>query len=151
MRKGLAFGGIVTLATAAWLQFPSLFLSVETWARAGAQLALHRVWQGDMELAFRDVRSELDARTSGAVLIVTGEIANVAAHEAILPHLEFLVRNGDEQVLATWTSAPPRPKLGPGEAVRFETRLASPPPQGRQVRVHFTAAGGIAMASRSPH
>jgi hypothetical protein len=104
-----------------------------------------------MELALRDVRSELDARASGAVLIVTGEIANVAAHEAILPHLEFLVRNGDEQVLATWTSAPPRPKLGPGEAVRFETRLASPPPQGRQVRVHFTAAGGIAMASRSPH
>src|SRR5688572_1718916 len=35
LRKGLAFGGIVTLATAAWLQFPSLFLSVETWARAG--------------------------------------------------------------------------------------------------------------------
>ena len=85
-----------------------------------------------------------------AVLVVGGEIVNAASKDVNLPHLEILVRNEDEQVLASWTSAPPRPNLGSGEAVRFETRLSSPPPDGRQVRVHFTAAGGIAVAARSP-
>lgn len=102
------------------------------------------------DLAFRNVTSELVTEGGGAVLVVAGEVVNPTEREAIVPHLEFWVRNEDEQVLATWTSPPPRPNLGPGEAVRFETRSASPPPEGRQVRVHFTAAGGIAVAARSP-
>jgi predicted Zn finger-like uncharacterized protein len=103
-------------------------------------------------LKFRDVVAEVVSPEGGgdAELLVSGEIANPADHDITLPHLEILVRNGEEQVLATWTSAPPRPDLGPGEAVRFETRLASPPPDGRQVRVHFTTVDGIAVAARSP-
>jgi predicted Zn finger-like uncharacterized protein len=106
-------------------------------------------------LEFRDVVAEVvplqgAQEKAGAELLVSGEIANPADHEVTLPHLEILVRNGDEHVLASWTSAPPRPDLGPGEAVRFEARLASPPPDGRQVRVHFTTVDGIAVAARLP-
>jgi predicted Zn finger-like uncharacterized protein len=106
-------------------------------------------------LEFRDVVAEAVAPEVGqgngsAELLVSGEIANLADHDVTVPHLEILVRNGEEQVLASWTIAPPRPDLGPGEAVRFETRLASPPPDGRQVRVHFTTVDGIAVAARSP-
>jgi predicted Zn finger-like uncharacterized protein len=106
-------------------------------------------------LEIRGVVAEVVAPEGGqaggsAELLVSGEIANPADHDVTLPHLEILVRNGDEQVLASWTSAPPRPDLGPGEAVRFETRLASPPPDGRQVRVHFTTVDGIAVAARLP-
>jgi hypothetical protein len=104
------------------------------------------VWR-QTELEFRNVTAEL---TGGDVptLLVEGEIANTASHPVTLPHLEILVRNGDEQVLATWTNAPPRPTLGPGEVVRFEARLVSPPPEGRQVRVHFTRSSGVSVASR---
>ena len=105
-------------------------------------------------LEFRGVVAEVAApengQDEGAVLLISGEIANLADHDVTVPHLEILVRNGEEQVLASWTSAPPRPELGPGEAVHFETRLASPPPDGRQVRVHFTTVDGIAVAARSP-
>jgi predicted Zn finger-like uncharacterized protein len=105
-------------------------------------------------LEFRDVVAEAAVQEQGqdetAMLLVSGEIANLSDHDVTVPHLEILVRNGEEQVLASWTSAPPRPELGPGEAVRFETRLASPPPDGRQVRVHFTTVDGIAVAARSP-
>jgi predicted Zn finger-like uncharacterized protein len=148
--RGLALGGLAGLAVAGWLAFPGVFPSVEQWAATGGRALMERVRHADAQLTFRNVTSELDPRAGDAVLIVRGEISNGSAREATLPPLEILVRNEDEQVLATWTSAPPRPNLGPGEAVRFETRLASPPPEGRQVRVHFTAAGGIAMAARSP-
>jgi predicted Zn finger-like uncharacterized protein len=146
MRRSLALSGLAGLAVAGWLTFPG---AVHTIGDGGRAL-IEWVWPAESPLAFRNVTSELDPAAGGAVLVVRGEIANGSAREATLPPLEILVRNGDEQVLATWTSAPPRPNLGPGGAVRFETRLASPPPEGRQVRVHFTAAGGIATAARSP-
>jgi predicted Zn finger-like uncharacterized protein len=98
-------------------------------------------------LSFREVASEIAGPDDARILHVTGEIANAGTGEAALSPLEFLVRNGDEQVLATWTEAPPKPNLAPGETVRFTARLASPPMDGRQVRVHF-ARGGVAVASR---
>jgi predicted Zn finger-like uncharacterized protein len=146
--RALLLCGIAALLAASGLLLPGVFPGI---VGAGDRSMLERVWRRPSDLAFRNVTSELAGQGGAAVLIVRGEIANVAAHETTLPHLEILVRNGDEQVLATWTSAAPKPKLGPGEAVRFETRMASPPPDGRQVRVHFTAAGGTAMAARSPH
>ena len=150
LRPGLALGGLTGLAVAGWLFFPVAFHGIGDAAAVRGRAVMERVWHAEPQLSFRNVTSEIDPRADGAVLIVRGEIANGSAREATLRPLEILVRNGDEQVLATWTSAPPRPNLGPGDAVRFETRLASPPPEGRQVRVHFTAAGGIAIAARSP-
>jgi hypothetical protein len=146
----MALAGGIALAAVGWFQFPAFLHGIGPWAGSAGQALLQRLSGPRAELEFRTVAAEIVGRDEGAVLIVGGEIANVAAHDAALPHLEILVRNGDEQVLAAWTSAPPRPQLGPGEAVRFETRLASPPPDSRQVRVHFTAAGGIAVAARSP-
>jgi predicted Zn finger-like uncharacterized protein len=99
-------------------------------------------------LAFRDIRPEIVGAEDMRILIVEGEIANHGDAEAVLLPLEFLVRNGNEQVLATWTEILGQPKLGPGETLRFASRLASPPADGRQVRVQFTKAAGIAVAAR---
>src|SRR5215212_10220149 len=88
--------------------------------------------------AFRDVIAEVVGPQGDRTLVVTGEILNGAGEAIDLAPLEFLVRNGDEQILVTWTSAPPQPSLRPGAAARFEARLPQPPRQGRDVRVHFT-------------
>jgi predicted Zn finger-like uncharacterized protein len=101
-------------------------------------------------LTFRGVTAEVAQEDGGTALAVTGEIVNGTQAEFPVPHLEILVRNGEEKVLAAWTDAPPRAKLGPGEAVRFTLRLPSPPPDARQVRVQFTTADGIAAAMRPP-
>ncbi|HEX2136006.1 MAG TPA: hypothetical protein VHG30_08905 [Microvirga sp.] len=101
---------------------------------------------GPTRPAFREVRSEVVAENGHRTLVVAGEIVNRSDRAIGLAPLEFLVRNGDEQGLATWTSAPPRPSLRPGEAARFEGRLIAPPAEGREVRVHFTREA----AERSP-
>ncbi|HEY8382151.1 MAG TPA: hypothetical protein VIL09_08380 [Microvirga sp.] len=95
----------------------------------------------------------LDSEVAGAagerVLRVSGTIMNPGRTVQAIPHLEFLVRSGDEQVLATWTSAPPRLELAPGESVRFEERFPAPAAEGREIRVQFLKAG-VAVAARTP-
>lgn len=97
--------------------------------------------------SFRYVTSDVVGPFGGRALVVSGEIVNDTRSAVDLSPLEFLVRSGDEQVLATWTSAPPVAKLKPGEAARFEGRLPVPPAEGREVRVRFTKAGGVAFAA----
>jgi predicted Zn finger-like uncharacterized protein len=97
--------------------------------------------------SFRYVTSDVVGPPGGRALVVSGEIVNDTRLALDVSPLEFLVRSGDEQVLATWTSAPPVAKLQPGEAARFEGRLPVPPAEGREVRVRFAKAGGVAFAA----
>jgi predicted Zn finger-like uncharacterized protein len=150
--RAMAGIALAVLAALASVGGAGRWPSALRWAQEQIGPAIAAIAAPGTPLEFRDVVAEVVAPEGGggAELLVSGEIANPADHDITLPHLEILVRNGEEQVLASWTSAPPRPDLGPGEAVRFETRLASPPPDGRQVRVHFTTVDGIAVAARSP-
>jgi predicted Zn finger-like uncharacterized protein len=100
--------------------------------------------------AFGALSSDLIDRDGTMILVVRGEIANPTRQEIALADLEILVRNGDEHVLTTFTEPPPRPTLGPGEAVSFRAELVSPPPDARQVRVQFAKGHGVAAASRPP-
>ena len=100
--------------------------------------------------AFGALRSDLIDRDGRTILVVQGEIANWTRQEIALADLEILVRNGDEHVLTTFTEPPPRPTLGPGEAVPFRAEFVSPPPDARQVRVQFAKGHGVAAASRPP-
>jgi predicted Zn finger-like uncharacterized protein len=102
---------------------------------------------GPSRPVFREVLSEVVGPHGNRTLVVSGELVNEAGAAIALAPLEFLVRNGDEQVLVAWTSAPPQPSLEPGEAARFEARLPQPPVKGRDVRVHFTKARGTAIAA----
>jgi hypothetical protein len=98
---------------------------------------------------FRSVKSELVAAGTEAVLVVEGEIANVSGRSASVPPIEIRVRGGEGQVLYTWTIDPPRSVMDGGETAHFRARLASPPPEGRQVFVHFAPGqDGAALASR---
>jgi predicted Zn finger-like uncharacterized protein len=134
-------------------------LAWQSAAREGAHL---NAWLGEVQrvfaravsspegLAFENVTAALSGAGEEASLLVEGAIVNRSQREIVVPHLAILVRNGEEKVLATWTDAPPESALGPGRTLRFATRLPSPPPDGRQVRVQFTKAGGIAVAVHSP-
>jgi predicted Zn finger-like uncharacterized protein len=108
---------------------------------------LRDVLLGPDRPSFRYVTSDVVGPSGGRALVVSGEIVNDTRSAVDLSPLEFLVRSGDEQVLATWTSAPPVAKLKPGEAARFEGRLPVPPAEGREVRVRFTKPGGVAFAA----
>ena len=111
---------------------------------------LGRAFPADGRPIFRAVTSSLVEEGGGSVLEVEGEIANPTERELPLSRLAIFVRNAEEQAIASWTDAPPKPTLGSGEAVRFRTRLNAPPHEGRQVRVQFTTAGGLELKARSP-
>lgn len=139
----LRFVGLAAAAAIALLAWPLAGEGV----RQAADVVGHLVTAERASLQFRDVTSEIVGRDGTRMLVVEGEIANGGPEAAPLHPLEFLVRNGEEQVLASWTEAPPRPTLGPGETTRFASRLASPPADGLQVRVQFSKAAGIAVAA----
>lgn len=142
----LALAALVALAVAGG----SLILAaaLERWVADGRGMLSRLAAPRTVGLEFRQVTSELTGQESDRVLSVEGEIANVARQDVQVPPLAILVRSGEEQVLAAWTDAPPRTTLGPGEVVRFATRLASPPPGGDHVRVQFSTPAGPAIARR---
>ena len=60
-----------------------------------------------------------------------------AGHTVEVPRLRFAVRNGAGHEVYAWTALPTKNLLGPGDGMPFRTRLASPPPDGRDVIVRF--------------
>src|SRR5829696_2795961 len=102
-----------------------------------------------LELA--GVTSELVVSGSDKLLVVEGEILNVAKKDMDVPTLELSVRGPDGLPLYTWTSAAPRTTLAAAESARFRARLASPPAEGREVLVRFAQAPTTSTVSaRAP-
>jgi predicted Zn finger-like uncharacterized protein len=75
------------------------------------------------------------------VLVVEGTLANITPRQAVqLPKLRFSVRDHLGRELYGWVERPPKGSLAPGEALRFASRLPSPPARSKDVVVHFVNA-----------
>lgn len=104
-------------------------------------------------LAFRNVTSEVVDEPGGKLLVVAGEIENVTGQTRPVPALSLTVKGSAGDTIYTWTSRAPRDELEPGEVQNFRARLASPPPDGQNVLVHFVktgAAGALAATGQGP-
>jgi predicted Zn finger-like uncharacterized protein len=88
-------------------------------------------------LTFENVTSSTEMSDGMPVLIVEGTIVNVTTRPLEVPRLRFSLRNGAGQEVYAWTAQPGKPTLGSGNGLAFRTRLASPPPDGRDVIVRF--------------
>lgn len=88
-------------------------------------------------LAFADVRTEAQAQEGVQVLLVQGRIVSTARRTVEVPRLRFAALSESGNEIYTWTALPSRSLLGPGEMLEFQSRLATPPPEARQVRVRF--------------
>jgi predicted Zn finger-like uncharacterized protein len=82
------------------------------------------------------------------ILVVGGNIVNDSRRIVDVPRLKFVVRNAANEEIYSWTAVPPRASLAPGETVAFHSRLASPPPDGRDVLVRFVTRNDIIAGSR---
>jgi hypothetical protein len=69
--------------------------------------------------------------------VVEGNIASASTRAVEVPRLRFSVRNRSGQEVYAWTALPTRTVLAPGETLPFRSRLASPPPDARDVLVRF--------------
>jgi predicted Zn finger-like uncharacterized protein len=82
------------------------------------------------------------------ILVVEGNIVNDSRRIVDVPRLKFVVRNAAREEVYSWTAVPPRPNLPPGDTVAFRSRLASPPPDGRDVLVRFVTRRDIISGTR---
>jgi predicted Zn finger-like uncharacterized protein len=88
-------------------------------------------------LVFADVRSETQTQAGMHVLLVQGTIVSTAPRTVEVPRLRFAIRNEAGNEIYNWTALPTRGVLGPGDTLAFQSRLASPPPETKDVLVRF--------------
>jgi len=88
-------------------------------------------------LAFSDVAMSKEMHDGVTVLVLQGAIANVSRQPLEVPRVRFALRNANGNEVYSWTTLPARPALAAGEAQPFQTRLASPPAEGRELIVRF--------------
>lgn len=95
-----------------------------------------------------DVQSQLLYEDGQETLEVSGRVVNNAKRSLKLPVLRLAIRGGAGSELYVWTANADVTELGPGEAVRFSRRLASPPADSQSVMVRFVAKDDIVAAIR---
>lgn len=88
-------------------------------------------------LEFVGVKSTGEFNDGMMVLVVEGTIVNVTRQSLDVPRLRFAMRSGAGHEVYAWTALPSKTQLAPGESLPFRSRLASPPPDGKEVIVRF--------------
>jgi len=99
-------------------------------------------------LALDSVATTTEQHEGVPILVVEGSVVNNTRKIVDVPRLKFVVRNSANEEIYSWTAVAPRANLPPGEAVAFRSRLASPPPDGRDVLVRFVTRHDIIAGTR---
>jgi predicted Zn finger-like uncharacterized protein len=91
---------------------------------------------------FRQVEYRRETEDGQVVLAVTGQIVNAAPRELTVPQtVRVTLSDANNHELYHWTFKPNAQVLGPGQSVKFMTRLASPPAAARHLEVRFAKDG----------
>jgi hypothetical protein len=97
-------------------------------------------------LLFKDVKVTSETVEGKPVLVIEGVITGETRKPVELPRLRFSVRDAQGAEIYAWNAVLEQAVLKPGEHAAFKSRLASPPPEGRNIDVRFfskrDAAGG---------
>ena len=88
-------------------------------------------------LAFEDLKLTTETVDGKPVLVIEGSIVDTTRKAVELPRLRFIVRDADGADIYAWNAVLERSVLNPGEKAWFKSRLASPPPEGREIAVRF--------------
>jgi predicted Zn finger-like uncharacterized protein len=95
-------------------------------------------------LAFKDIKIATETVEGKPVLVIEGAIVGEAHKPVELPRLRFSVRDAQGAEIYAWNAVLGEPVLKPGETARFKSRLASPPPEGRNIDVRFFGKRDVA-------
>jgi predicted Zn finger-like uncharacterized protein len=95
-------------------------------------------------LLFKDVKITSETVEGKPVLVIEGVIVGEIRKPVELPRLRFSVRDAQGAEIYAWNAVLEQPVLKPGERAWFKSRLASPPPEGRNIDVRFFSKRDIA-------
>jgi predicted Zn finger-like uncharacterized protein len=88
-------------------------------------------------LAFKDIKVSNETVDGKPVLVIEGTIIGESKKPVELPRLRFSVRDAQGAEIYAWNAVLEQPVLKSGERAYFKSRLASPPPEGRNIDVRF--------------
>jgi predicted Zn finger-like uncharacterized protein len=88
-------------------------------------------------LLFKDVRISSETVEGKQVLVIEGMIVGETRRPVELPRLRFSVRDAQGAEIYAWNALLEQTVLKPGERASFKSRLASPPPEGRNIDIRF--------------
>jgi hypothetical protein len=88
-------------------------------------------------LAFKDIKISNETVDGKPVLVIEGVIEGQTRKPVELPRLRFSVRDAQGAEIYAWNAVLEQAVLQPGERAFFKSRLASPPPEGRNIDVRF--------------
>ena len=88
-------------------------------------------------LAFKDIKITNETVDGKPVLVIEGTIIGQTKNPVELPRLRFSVRDAQGAEVYAWNAVLEASVLKPGERAYFKSRLASPPPEGRNIDVRF--------------
>ncbi|MGJ3232451.1 MAG: DUF3426 domain-containing protein [Oceanicaulis sp.] len=108
---------------------------VEAWPRAAGAYAAVGVEVDVLGLAVEQLEAELIEEDGAPVLVVEGEVRNIAARARTAPPLNAVVLDASGAVLAEWSLVLESPTLEPGASERFRTTFPAPPENGARVEV----------------
>jgi predicted Zn finger-like uncharacterized protein len=88
-------------------------------------------------LAFKDLKVSSETVDGKPVLVIEGVIVGETRKTVELPRLRFSVRDAQGSEIYAWNAVLDQSVLNPGERAFFKSRLASPPPEGRNIDIRF--------------
>ncbi len=86
---------------------------------------------------FKDVKVTTETVDGKPALVIEGVIVGETGKPVELPRLRFSVRDAQGAEIYAWNTVLDQPVLKPGERAWFKSRLASPPPEGRNIDIRF--------------
>lgn len=98
-------------------------------------------------LTFKDVKLSSETVDGKQVLVIDGVIVGQGKKPLDIPRLRFAVRDAQGAEIYAWNTVLEQTVLQPGERAFFRSRLASPPPEGRNIDVRFFNRRDIAGGS----
>ena len=96
---------------------------------------------------FKDVKVTTETVDGKPVLVIEGVIVGETKKPVELPRLRFSVRDAQGAEIYAWNTVLDQPVLKPGERAWFKSRLASPPPEGRNIDIRFFNRRDVAGGS----
>jgi predicted Zn finger-like uncharacterized protein len=88
-------------------------------------------------LLFKDVKISSETVEGKQVLVIEGVITGETRRPVELPRLRFSVRDAQGAEIYAWNALLEQTVLKPGDRAWFKSRLASPPPEGRNIDIRF--------------
>lgn len=107
---------------------------------AGLDVNLRGVAFGDLKVATETVEGK-------PVLVIEGIVVSTSRKPVDLPRLRFSVRDAQGAEIYAWNALLDQTVLKPGERAAFKSRLASPPPEGRNIDIRFFNRRDIAAGN----